>query len=161
MNLFSRALAWFGIGGLSNSDEGKQLGTSGGISTDAGITVSDERALKVSAVWACAQYITNSVTSLPVNFYEKTPDGRKELTRHHLIDLFHTSPNSLMKPRDFRKAMTLQLCLWSNAYAEIFWNAAGTRPTAIVPLRPGRMTPYIDKGELVYHYKTGNGVRIY
>lgn len=161
MNLFSRALAWFGLGGLSNSDEGQQTGTSGGASTDSGISVTDERALKVSAVWACAQYITNSVVSLPLNFYEKTANGRKELTKHHLIDLLHTSPNALMKPRDFRKAMTLQLCLWSNAYAEIFWNAAGTRPISIVPLRPGRMTPYIDNGELVYHYSTENGIRIY
>jgi len=161
MNLFSLALRLFGIGGLANSDTGKQIGTSGDISTDAGISVTDERAMKVSAVWACVQYITNSVCSLPLNFYEKTPDGRQELENHYLNDLFHNSPNALMKPRDFRKAMTMQLCLWSNAYAEIFWNAAGTRPVAIVPLRPGRMTPYLTNGELTYHYSMSQGMRIY
>lgn len=159
MNLFSRALAWFGIGGISNPDQGQQVGTSGGVSTDAGIAVSDERAMKVSAVWACVQYITNSVCSLPLDFYEKTADGRKELGRHYLNDLFHDSPNALMKPRDFRKAMTMQLCLWSNAYAEIFWS--GNRPIAIVPLRPARMTPVINGSEIVYHYSTDEGMRIY
>ncbi len=159
MNLFSRALALFGLGGISNPDKGQQVGTSGGISTDAGIAVSDERAMKVSAVWACVQYITNSVCSLPLNFYEKTDDGREELGRHYLNDLFHDAPNTIMKPRDFRKAMTLQLCLWSNAYAEIFWS--GNRPIAIVPLRPGRMTPFLEGGEIVYHYQTDEGMRIY
>lgn len=159
MNLFSRALALFGLGGISNPDEGQQVGTSGGSSTDAGISVSDERAMKVSAVWACVQYITNSVCSLPINFYEKTADGREELGRHYLNDLFHDSPNALMKPRDFRKAMTLQLCMWSNAYAEIFWS--GNRPIGIVPLRPARMTPVLSGNELTYHYQTENGIRVY
>lgn len=159
MTLFTRALAFFGLGGISNPDKGQQTGTSGSIGTDAGIAVSDERAMKVSAVWACVQYITNSVCSLPINFYEKTADGREELGRHYLNDLFNDSPNPLMKPRDFRKAMTLQLCLWSNAYAEIFWS--GNRPVAIVPLRPGRMTPFLSGGELVYHYQTDEGMRIY
>ena len=76
----SLALTLFGNGSLSNTEEGPQKGTSGGIGTDSGIAVSDERSLKVSAVWACVQYITNSVCSLPLDFYEKTLDGRKELT---------------------------------------------------------------------------------
>ena len=160
MNLFSPILRLFGIGGLSNQDKGKQVGTAGDSSTDSGIIVTDERAMRVSSVWACVQYITNSVASLPIWFYEKNNDGRKELENHHLNSLFHRSPNQWMKPRDFRKAMTMQMCLWSNAYAEIVWS--GPRPVAILPLRPGRMTPYItDDGELTYHYSVENGVKIY
>ena len=160
MTLFSQILRLFGIGGLSNSDTGQQVGTVGSTSTDAGISVNDERALKVSAVWACVQYITNSVCSLPIGFYEQTEEGRNELTNHALNDLFHSSPNQWMKPRDFRKAMTLQLVLWSNAYAEIVWN--GDRPVALLPLRPGRMTPFISKdGLLTYHYTIEAGVKIY
>ena len=76
MNLFSSMLRLFGIGALSNNDTGAQVGSVGDISTDAGITVTDERAMQVSAVWACVQYITNSVCSLPIEFYRKTDDGR-------------------------------------------------------------------------------------
>lgn len=165
MNLFSPLLRLFGLGAISNNDEGYQTGTASGTSTDAGISVSDERALQVSSVWACVQYIVNSVCSLPLGLYEKTADGRQELKGHYLNDLLHTSPNALMKPRDFRKAMTTQMVMWSNAYAEIFWNEAGTRPLAIVPLRPGRMMPVLSKGELTYHYQVDSGgstgVRIY
>lgn len=160
MNLFSPILRFLGIGNLSKEDTGSQLGFVT-TATDSGITVTDERAMQVSAVWACVQYITNSVCSLPLNFYEKLPDGsRKEITDGPLNALFHVSPNALMKPRDFRKAMTMQLCLWSNAYAEIEW--IGNRPVSIIPLRPGRMTPFIGAdGVLVYHYQMGSGVRVY
>lgn len=161
MNIVSNILRWIGLGGVSNSDTGDQVGSGGSIATDAGINVTDERALQVSSVWACVQYITNSVCSLPIGFYTKEKEGRKELEDHYLNDLFHVSPNSLMKPRDLRKALTMQLCLWQNAYAEIVWNSAGTRPIAIIPLRPGRMIPHITKDGLVYHYATEDGVRIY
>lgn len=160
MNLFSPILRLFGIGGLSNKDTGPQHGAIATAQTDTGIAVTDERAMQVSAVWACVQYITNSVCSLPLGFYRKTNTGRRELEDHYLNDLFHVSPNALMKPRDFRKAMTLQLCFWSNAYAEITWS--NDRPVSIIPLRPGRMIPHLDKtGELTYHYQMEQGVRIY
>ncbi len=159
MNLFSPILKYFGLGSLSNSEEGAQNSGITGNHTDSGISVSDDRAMQVSAVWACVQYITNSVASLPIDFYRKKTDGRKLIEDHYLNDLFHVSPNANMKPRDFRKAMTMQLVLWSNAYAEIFWS--GERPIAIVPLRPGRMTPFMNHGVLTYHYKMEQGVRIY
>jgi len=159
MSVFQTFLGYFGIGAISNSDTGKQTGHTGGTSTDAGISVSDERAMQVSAVWACVNYIVNSVCSLPLNFYEKTTDGRSTLEDHYLNDLLHVSPNALMKPRDFRKAMTTQMCLWSNAYAEIHWSR--NRPIALVPLRPGRMTPVIEGGVLTYHYQTDKGVTVY
>jgi HK97 family phage portal protein len=153
-------LRWFGIGSLSNQDTGKQVGYTGGASTNTGISVTDDRAMQVSAVWACVQYITNSVVSLPLGFYEHKDDGRRILKNHALNDLFHLSPNQIMKPRDFRKAMTMQMCMWSNAYAEITW--MGDRPVALTPLRPGRMTPHInDDGSLSYHYQMSQGVRVY
>lgn len=161
MNLFSPLLSLFGFGALNNPEKGAQYASKNGTSTDAGISVNDERAMQVSAVWACTQYITNSICSLPLEFYRRSENGeRAELKNHALIDLFNTSPNSLMKPRDFRKAMTFQMCMWSNAYAEIVWS--GNRPISIMPLRAGRTIPVIgDDGELTYHYSTESGVKVY
>lgn len=162
MNPFSPILRLFGVGGLSNKDQGPQVGSTGGVGTDAGISVNDEKAMRLSAVWACTQYIVNSVCSLPLGFYRVTDGGRKELPMDHdLRMLFHRSPNGVMKPRDFRKALTMQMVLWSNAYAEIVWSADGKRPVALLPLRPGRMTPYLNDGVLTYHYQMEQGVRVY
>jgi HK97 family phage portal protein len=161
MNLFSPILRLFNSGTLSNPERGYQVGATENIGTSAGISVSDERALKVSSVWACVQLISNSVASLPLGFYRRTDMGREELDRNHpLRALMERQPNRWMKPRDFRLAMTTQMCLWHNAYAEIVWN--NDRPVALMPLRPGRTAPFItDDGELTYHYQTEEGVKIY
>ena len=165
MNLFSPILRLFNSRSLSNPDTGYQIGAVERTTTDAGVSVSDERALKVSAVWACVQLISNSVASMPLKVFRETEDGREPLkSRHFLTDLIHYRPNAYMKPRDFRLAMTVQMALWNNAYAEIVWN--GERPAALMPLRPGRMAPHIDvSGELTYHYhvKSGSdtGVKVY
>ena len=160
MNIWSSIFKRWGMGTLSNPDKGYQNAAQHRNSTATGISVTDERSLQISAVWACVQLIANSVASLPLGFYEKTPTGRKPLDKHYLKDLFLKSPNALMKPRDFRLCMTVQMCLWHNAYSEIIWN--GERPVALMPLRPGRMTPFITTdGELTYHYAVESGVKIY
>lgn len=150
-------------GALSNPDVGFQVGSTEKIHTSAGISVKDERALGVSAVWACVQLIANSVASLPLGVYQRTEDGRRELgaeDRQPLVDLLHKSPNAQMKPRDFRLAMTTQMALWNNAYAEIVRSTR--RPTALMPLRPGRMSPFLDPdGTLTYHYATDTGVKVF
>jgi len=156
MNLFSPIMALFGKGSLSNNEKGYQVASTQTNATDAGISVSDERAMQLSSVWACVQLISNSVASLPLNFYRKTEKGREELTNHPLNDLFHKRPNAWMKPRDFRLAMTAQLAIWNNAYAEIVYS--GERPVALMPLRAGRTTPHLsDDGVLTYHHRDSMG----
>lgn len=160
MNIFMPIFRLFNSG-LSNKDTGYQVGGLERTSTAAGISVTDERALKVSAVWACVQLIANSVASLPLNAYRKTKGGQEVLkSRHFLTDLLQYQPNQYMKARDFRLAMTVQMALWSNAYAEIL--RSGDRIIGLMPLRPGRMTPFITTdGELTYHYALEKGVKVY
>jgi phage portal protein BeeE len=120
MNLFSPILRLFNSRSLSNPDTGYQIGALERTTTESGVTVSDERALKVSAVWACVQLISNSVASMPISVFRDTDSGRSPLnSKHYLTDLLHKRPNQYMKPRDFRLAMTVQMALWNNAYAEI------------------------------------------
>jgi phage portal protein BeeE len=119
MNLFSPILRLFNSRSLSNPDRGYQIGAMERTTTDAGISVSDERALKVSAVWACVQLISNSVASMPLLVFRESDTGREPMkSKHFLTDLLHKKPNTYMKPRDFRLAMTVQMALWNNAYAE-------------------------------------------
>ena len=147
--------------GLSNPDQGYQLGAIEKTSTDSGMRVTDERALKVSAVWACVQLISTSVAGMPISIFRDKESGREPLkSRHYLTDILHIRPNRYMKPRDFKLAMTVQMALWNNAYAEIL--RSGDRIVGLVPLRPGRMTAVITKeNELVYQYSVENGVKVF
>lgn len=159
--ILSTLRRWFGNNNLSNPDRGPQYGGRESITTETGVSVTDEKSLKMSGVWACVQLISNSVVGLPILVFDDTPNGRVPIDgRHYLKEILHRRPNQWMTPRDFRSAMTVQMALWGNAYAEIL--RSGNRIVGIVPLRPGRMTPYIDDtGELVYHYQVDNGVKVY
>jgi len=161
MSFFSPIMRLFNMGGLSNPDTGFQISGGTTLSTASGSSVTDERALQVSAVWACVQLIANSVAGLPISIFNDTETGREPIERRHFLkDLLLFRPNQYMKPRDFRAAMTVQMALWGNAYAEII--RLGERPVALMPLRPGRMTPFMtDSGALQYHYNVQAGVKVY
>lgn len=161
MAIWNTFFRLFNSPGVSNPDTGYQLGAIEKTSTDSGVSVTDERALKVSAVWACVQLISTSVVGMPISVFRDREDGREPLkSRHYLNDILNIEPNPYMKPRDFRMAMTVQMALWNNAYAEIV--RSGERPVALMPLRPGRMTPVITQsGLLVFEYKVEGGVKVF
>lgn len=150
---------WFSKGGLSNPVEGIQASGSDKMSTDAGVVLTNEKAMQLSAVWSCVRLISETVGSLPLGVFERTADGRRPVEDHFLYDLLRVSPNDLMSPLEFREAMTLQLALWGNAYAVIEWK--GGRPVSLMPLHPGRVTPKREAGTITYHYNTEKGEHIY
>ena len=161
MNVFAPILRLFNKGPLSNPDTGYQVGAIEKTATRAGVNVTDEQALKISAVWACVQLISNSVAGLPLKIFRETDSGRENLkSRHYLTEIFWNRPNLWMKPRDLRLALTAQAALFNNAYAEILYS--GERIIGLLPLRPGRMAPFItDDNRLTYHYSTEKGVKVY
>ena len=159
---WQRLLRWMG---LMNPEVGHQASGSGSSSSDAGVMLNDDRSMSLSAVWACSNLVTNSVTSLPFDWYQQTEDGRDLLEDDHYISrLFYRQPNRYMKPRDLRKALTLQMALWNNGYAHIDWQdygSAGQRAVAITPLHPGRIAVFRDEHGLTYHYSTETGVHVF
>ena len=143
----------FGGGALSNPDIGAQSVGPTTHTTESGITLTDERAMSLSALWACARIITLTVCGLPLSVFERIPDGRKKTEDHYLHDLLRISPNALMNPLEFRQAMTLGLVLWNNSYAKIDRDKDGI-PRSLTPLRSNLMTPVREVGTVTYHYQS-------
>ena len=144
-------------GALSNPVQGYYAAGPIGNKNESNISFTDERAMQITAVYACVKIITQTVATLPLHVYEKTATGRNLVTDHPVHDLFRVSPNNLMTPLDFRQAMTAQLCMWGNAYAFIERNNG--RVTAITPARVGCMTPVRIGNEVWYDYQTQEGLR--
>ena len=144
-------------GALSNPAQGYYAAGPIGNKNESNISFTDERAMQITAVYACVKIITQTVATLPLHVYEKTVTGRNLVTDHPVHDLFRVSPNNLMTPLDFRQAMTAQLCMWGNAYAFIERNNG--RVTAITPARVGCMTPVRIGNEVWYDYQTQEGLR--
>lgn len=146
---------------MSNPEEGQQATGPGTYNTQSGITVTDEDAMKISAVWACVQIITDSVAGLPLTWY-RTKDGeRKPLEEFHPIARFwRNRPNIYMKQRDFRRSLTLQLALWNNAYAKIDYGTSGD-VISMTPLHPGRIAVYRTPQGLTYHYHGDKAITVF
>ena len=160
-------MAWwtriFGGGngsGLDNPDKGPQSSGRTTYRTESGLILTDERAMSITAVWSCVRLLAETVASLPLSVYERTPDGRKEVGEHYLRTLLREAPNDLMTPLEFREAMTMQLALWGNAYAKIDRDSS-KKPFAITPLRADRMTPTREAGTVTYHYQVDKGEHVF
>ncbi len=125
----------------------------GGFQSTSGITITEQTALRSAAVYACVRVLAESVASLPLITYQRTPIGKQRAVNHALYPLLHDMPNSEMTSFEFREAMMGHVLLWGNAYAEIELNNRGD-VMALWPLRPDRMQVARNAaGDLVYRYQ--------
>ena len=130
--------------------EGALLGVS--TETVAGVNVTPESALQITAVFSAIRVLSESVAMLPLILYRRLePRGKARATEHALYSLLHDAPNPEMTAFDFRDTLMGHLCGWGNAYAEIEYNRGG-KITALWPLRPDRMRVERKKGKLIYSY---------
>ena len=152
--------AAFRGGALTNSDKGQQSARPLPVRSASNIVVTDERAMMISAVFACVRLLVQTGATLPLGFFERTTEGRELLDpEHYLCQLLKFSPNNFMTAKEFRQAMWTQRVLWGNGYAKIKW--MGERPVSLTPLKPEFMT--VNRGEsgLIYKYSTDSGIKEY
>lgn len=128
--------------------------TFGGKKTASGERVSEKNALKLSAVWACVNVISQTTSSLPLNIYRSRKDGGKDkLTKHPLQRLLHDAPNPDMTAMLFRETLQAHTLTWGNGYAEIVRNGAG-RPVELWPIDPSTIeAKRTDAGALFYQIR--------
>lgn len=133
---------------------GTQVPPVDAISTGSGKTVTPDRALRLSAVWACVGLRSAVVSSLPLIL--RDIDKTRVLT-HPLYSVLHDAPNDDMCASEFWEMQIASLDLWGNAYSVIGRNEVG-QVVALNPLRPERMTPRRSTaGVVTYHYATSHG----
>lgn len=122
-----------------------------GESVAAGVTVTEETAMRNAAVWAAITLISDDVASLPLMLYKRLQTGGKDrFEAHPMYRLLHDAPNPEMTSMVFRRTMQAHVLLWQNAYAEIERDTVG-RPIALWPLVPDRVQPFrASNGALRY-----------
>jgi len=114
-----------------------------------GVQVSEDNALTFSAVYAATRIISETIASIPLNVYKYDGETRVIARDHPIQILLAEAPNPVSSTFTFREAMAANLVLHGNAYAKIFFNAAG-RPVSLVPLDPLKVQVKIVEGEKVY-----------
>jgi len=93
------------------------LGTS--IASKAGVEVNSETAVKVSAVFACVDYIASTISSLPCTLYRRLERGKTPATNLDLYYLLHDSPNPETTAIDFWEMYLWNLELTGYGFAYI------------------------------------------
>jgi HK97 family phage portal protein len=145
----SAVLKWLGHP-ISLSDGEFWAAFAGGSFNGKPVTV--DSALQLSTVWSCVRLISETISTLPLGFYEKLPDGsRKAATDHPLYELLHNQPNADMTAVQFWEAVVASMLLWGNAYVEKA--RIGKRIVALNFLLPQRMRKRrLSDGSMEYKY---------
>ena len=125
------------------------LDVMGASESDAGVAVNERQALRLSAVQACVRVIAETLATLPLNVYQQIDGGKMQAKAHRLWPILHDEPNPMMTAVTFREAVTAQLLLWGNGYAEITRDRSG-RVVALWPLPSDRTRPVRLNQKIVY-----------
>ncbi|MBI9042916.1 MAG: phage portal protein [Anaerolineaceae bacterium] len=119
-------------------------------SSATGLTVTPERALQITAVYAAVRILAEGLASLPLPVYKRLPNGGKERDgEHSLYKVLHDQANEAMTAFQFKETMMGHLCLWGNAYAEIQFDGGG-HVRGLWPLRPDETEIRWVNGKLFY-----------
>ena len=105
--------------------------------------LSADAAMKISAVNACVEIISNAVGMLPV--YVMDSASKRRLRDHPLGRVLWERTNEAMSPFVFFRLMECQRLLRGNAYAWIYRDGYG-EPVELIPLPPGTCAPAIEPG---------------
>lgn len=148
------------LGGLRRT-AGLQLGEPAVRSTRTAKPVTFDTAMQVSAFWACARLIAETIGSLPVKFYRVEGSRRIEDRSHPLYAVLAMKPNRYQTRVDFLTTLGLCLAAWGNFYAQITRNGAG-EIISLLPLMPSQVTTrLLSDGSVAYEYTDANGVRVF
>lgn len=123
-------------------------------SSASGVIVTQDKALTLSAVWACVRLKSQTTSTLPIGMYERVGTGKRFAPEHPLHELIHDQPNANMTAVEFWEMLVVGVLLWGNGYAAK--RMAGDRVIALDPWLPQYVTPYLnDRGLLKYRYSDG------
>lgn len=135
-----------------------QKGAAGGLAT-AGISVNHTNALKFSAVFAAIRIRSENLASLPKSIYQDTDQGKVRRHDHPVFNLIHFAPNPIQNAFTFWEYMGACLNGWGNAYAVI--ETRNGYPTALWPVHPSQVNPFISKRKLFYDISNGDHAGTY
>ena len=120
----------------------------------SGAVVTENRAMGLSAHFACVSLISRIIASLPIHVYERTAAGGKKIRNDHpSARLLRKKPNPEMTSFSMIEAMQAQILNRGKAFAELIFDKNGN-VREIWPIAPGICEPKRkDKNSPIeYHF---------
>jgi len=91
LTLFNKFTNLF-IAKSTSGDDGAVESIFAGMSS--GQTITEQSALTLSTVWACTSLVSETIGTLPLHIYKKTPTGRERADDYQLSHILRKKPNS-------------------------------------------------------------------
>lgn len=129
----------------------------GGDMSQAGVMVTPESAMRVSAWLACVRIIAETAGSLPFITYKRLTRGKERAYDHYLYSILHDVPNPEMTAMTYRETITSHVASRGNGLSEVEFDRAG-RVRALWPLNPDRVKLERRSGRLWYVVALPNSV---
>lgn len=132
--------------------------TLGGLKVASGATVTQEQALKLSAMLRAITIIAGSISTVPLKVMQRTgPDAQESAQQHPVYSLVHDAPNKRMTASEWRFDMAVHMILWGGAVSQIVMNGKAD-VTAIWPLHPTRVRVLdTSADDWIYRYTRPDG----
>lgn len=122
----------------------------GGGKTASGVSINEDKALTIGAVYTAVRIISDTMAALPLHVYERTDIGRSFATKHWAYALLHDSPNEYHTSSQWRRIMIAHRLLWGRAYSRINWLKNGAAD-GLYPLMPWNVkTMRVGMSEQIY-----------
>ena len=158
MAFWQNIWTWLGGSGTARN-AGDQISGPMGYAAPSPVEVNEDSAMQLSAVWACVRLLSETVASLPVNVYRKTPKGRELAPDHWLSLLMARKPNRYQTKVEFFETLMLNLALHGNAYAKI--TKVGGKIRSLLPLMASQIeTKLLPDGSVVHLYHADGNVDV-
>jgi HK97 family phage portal protein len=116
--------------------------------SDTGIYVSEENALKFSAVWACVRLLSELPASLPLEIYEEKARARIPVETHPAKQVL-TFPNNYMNRFTYHELENGFMQLWGNGISVINNRIRGYADS-LTPVHPASVKAVLDGGRIFY-----------
>ncbi|MBO9453256.1 phage portal protein [Tropicibacter sp. R16_0] len=151
MGILHKALAAFGLQ-VKSSDSVKWTDRRG--HSDVSVErVTPRSSMGLSAVWACSNLISGTLSSLPFEIVQRDDAGFPKVAgAHPLHKVIYESPNFDQTALDFWDFMNLSLELRGNCYADVSRDSRGVIK-ALYPIQPDAVSVRrLNNGRIEYRW---------
>mgnify|MGYP001263452158 CR=1 FL=1 len=152
MSLMRSFIGWMGFGPQDYT--GTQISVPQQLTAELAAPVVFDTAMQLSAFWACARLIAETVAGLPLCMYRRADGSEVEPKDMPLLRLFDGKLNRYQTRVEFLETMVLNLAVHGNCYARIVRDTTGVI-AGLVPMMAAQTECRTNKdGSRVYLYYT-------
>lgn len=121
----------------------------------SGVAVTEQSAMRVSAVYACVRLIGGAIASLPLPVYERTVAGRERI-ESPLTWLLNVEPTAAWSAASMWEWVIKCQCLRGDAFVQILRDRSGA-VTGLLPLPPSAVRIEAVAARLRYYVQPDSG----